>query len=90
MTSGEQTTLGDVTPDLDPDALRRHIEGWKWSIPDVAEEFGVEEEDVRRAIEVHDINYNPMATATSTSGPAKKLVEMDPDEFDDLVGGESA
>ncbi len=84
----EQDTFTDDAV-LDRNTLATHIEDWKWAPSKVAEKFNVTEDDVRRAINVHDINYRPHATAASTTGPAKTLVEMDPDDLD-TSGGESA
>ncbi len=76
-----QDTISGDDAVLDADTLQDRIEGRKWSPQQVADEFNIPVATVERAIDAHDIDYRPHATAASTSGPAKKLVDMDPDDL---------
>jgi hypothetical protein len=84
-----QQTLGGE-PVIDEADLRQRLEDHGWSLGELADHFDVSEQSVERAMNAYGIDYNSKATAASTSGSAKKLWQMDADDFDAASGGESA
>ena len=85
-----QATLGSGTPTISEDDLRDRLEHHGWSIGELADYFDVTEDAVERAMHAYDIDYNSKATASSTSGTAKRLWEMDASDIDESTGGGSA
>lgn len=85
----EQSTLGESTGAIDVERVRELIEDCRWTHDEVADELGTDPDRIMTVIHRAGINYSPSSAGANTTGAAKTLWEMDPDELDQYTGGDA-